>query len=469
MERRCIICGQTPTSNFTYPHDLQQAMKWQNMLATFVPIEILMHRCCICNKHVNRKKETVIETANQEERAVTFTDANDVCYFRDQRPKNQLYNTEIDNVFKSQVYYQNNNESVRSTSGSDLNFRSKKHLTHRNSNSNLNSYKKEKGTLSKKTAKPASSNYGCSSSTTAANNRAMQKTNHGENCAVNSYPVFAVKRSCKQVCQQQKQHQHHQQQQQNCYGQRNNSIQNLSKPKSVEKCFVCNRGSRNQCCENASQINAGNINMGSSMCKPCSLMETGRRPPVNVLIMGGSMVPSYYNNKDLRKRSSDISQICVLESDMTRERAFFPDIDEPNYSVCRQPAEKDKSGETDTTDVLLVGTVPEKKCPCVKAASSSGSTKKSPSPNHPQQPEKRPSVSNNKIGVTPLDELESLLSQQQQLQKSIQAKLNELQAKTNIEKERVNAGNAEFTWPPFEKVSPKVRVLQSMAKYSANY
>ncbi|TDG45703.1 hypothetical protein AWZ03_007841 [Drosophila navojoa] len=207
--------------------------------------------------------------------------------------------------------------------------------------------------------------------------------------------------------------------------------------------------------------------MGNAPCRQCSLMDTGRRPPVNVLIMGGSMVPSYYNDKDLRKRSSDISQICVVESDMTREGAFFPDIDEPNYSVCRQPAENGQKGAADSTDVLLLGTTPEKKCPCAEAASSTSPKTMPPAAKTIQQAEKKASESINKKGAQQLDELESLLAQQQRLQKSIQAKLNELQANTKVEKERVNAGTVQsnFNWPPYERVTPRVRVLRSMANY----
>lgn len=484
MERRCIICGEQPASKFTYPHTLEQALKWQNMLATFVPVETLMHCCCVCNKHVNRKEATVPESPIDEERSVTFTDANAVHYFTDQRPETQLDCAQTDNFCQSQIDYQSNDNEqpsdqiyeqlrIRSTSGSDLNFRSKKQSALKNTNLKKNRTQL-KGASTKKVCKPECNRY--SSSKSSEPNLAMPRKREnsparsGKNPQLESNSSsygFPPKVCNKQVCPQRQPHQHQQEQHQICPGLRQCSNHNVCIQTSYEKPCMCDRGFRQKACGNLSQMNAGNSNMGNAPCGQCSPMETDRRPPVNVLIMGGSMVPSYYNDKNLRRRSSDISQICVLESDMTREGAVFPDIDEPNYSVCRQPAENAQNGAADSTDVLLLGTTPEKKCPCAELASGTSPKTKPPAAKLIQQAEKITSESIDKKGAKQLDELESLLAQQQQLQKSIQAKLNELQASTKVEKERVNAGTAQsnFNWPPYERVAPRVRVLRSMANY----
>ncbi|XP_068153907.1 uncharacterized protein [Drosophila tropicalis] len=94
---------------------------------------------------------------------------------------------------------------------------------------------------------------------------------------------------------------------------------------------------------------------------------------VNVLIMG-----SYGQEEDAEEciemicpetfQPSPLTEICFLESDLTRknERAIFPDIDLPNYSVCRAPttdpkateeADKETNEQDDTNcaDVLVLG------------------------------------------------------------------------------------------------------------------
>ncbi|EDW83784.1 uncharacterized protein Dwil_GK13491 [Drosophila willistoni] len=136
-----------------------------------------------------------------------------------------------------------------------------------------------------------------------------------------------------------------------------------------------------------------NIVVQPTVCIPANIYEQYQAPPriskpkskkketkvrknpnsVNVLIMG-----SYGQEEDAEVckemicpetfQPSPLTEICFLESDLTRknERAIFPDIDLPNYSVCRAPTtdpkateeadtESNKQDDANCADVLVLG------------------------------------------------------------------------------------------------------------------
>ncbi|KAH8399118.1 hypothetical protein KR215_002420 [Drosophila sulfurigaster] len=144
---------------------------------------------------------------------------------------------------------------------------------------------------------------------------------------------------------------------------------------------------------------------------------------INVLIMNGSNVPTYYNSSD--HHQGDISEICVLESDLAHESAKFLDFDTPTFTMCRTNDPQDNNGKRGegATEVLLMGTTKDQTDPTTSEdCNNSPSMIQDPQANDEQCQEliKRQEAR--------LLELEELLLQQQKLHQSIQTKMNELQS-----------------------------------------
>ncbi|XP_064551668.1 bromodomain-containing protein DDB_G0280777 [Drosophila montana] len=621
MERRCIVCGQTPTSGFTYPHNMDEAVNWQNMLACFVPVETLLHHCCVCHKHVNRseqvqqrqkQKETRVDDLIEQRRSVTFNKADAVLYFGQQSKKAphsctqfvsaknsnelqtknnrlriseaaQLLNnpqakyrcnyidtatfnghpgsqTKVNNMAATNPLSRENREedtldnqwATRRTSGNETYASqvaiqcqcgsSSETIDLRNArqqNFETKRPMRKAPTATRSNSPPCICGSSCPIAMTAErpmNQQHPQRMTYPSRtgtpqvcksfCAVQSFNSalkndsgFPINISSKLEAFQQHKQQHKQQQQiqqqiqqqlqmqqqqrpqqqqQRQRAQQNQQCQSSLASRVRDQMMQCPSQKFNQvpaaqedeciccppdCIDNTSPRADGKAKpapVSSAIPKPQmapykpqqnrkNMTDIPRSPPVSVLIMGGSNLPTYCNTTSFRAQPSHSSEICVLESDFTREGAVFPDIDEPNYTVCRAPAEptNGENGLSDknSTEVLLLGIAQPEKNPCFERTENNGLPAKLA---QPEVPQKSDASAISKEQSTRLDELEQLLTQQRQLQQTIQAKLNELQGKTAPATPRMSAGNATKPRraPPIRTgPNPTQRILSTMSSY----
>ncbi|SPP83930.1 Hypothetical predicted protein [Drosophila guanche] len=192
---------------------------------------------------------------------------------------------------------------------------------------------------------------------------------------------------------------------------------------------------------------------------------------VNVLIMAGAPKESCdeaYICPD-SFQPSPLREIRLLQSDLTdgNERADFPDLDHPNYRVCRASTNDSdanfQGGEQDENcaDVLVLdkGTGCEKCpniCTCGKTnengdncgqwnAEALGQLQQVQAPAEGINWFETPATSNGTRAVelqrARIKELYSLLAQQNELQQSIQAKMDELQRTEDEQRRPSVSGN----------------------------
>ncbi|KAH8346708.1 hypothetical protein KR084_008511 [Drosophila pseudotakahashii] len=165
---------------------------------------------------------------------------------------------------------------------------------------------------------------------------------------------------------------------------------------------------------------------------------------INVLLMNGTRNNDYDNScccpTNLRPLAPP-PEICVQESDLTEsnERAVFPEIDKPNYRVCRS---------TNETNVLVLEEGPMEDCTPkatgdsdTAAVEAQNQTGNQPNSNLNRSKEQQNDFVNNWLDCPAADnftkvlelqrarikELENLLQQHNLLQQTIQHKVAELQ------------------------------------------
>ncbi|EDW67219.2 uncharacterized protein [Drosophila virilis] len=562
MERRCIVCGQTPTSGFTHPHNMAEAVNWQNMLSCFVPVETLLHHCCVCNKHINRsqvqqsqkQKETRVDDLIEQRRGVTFNNSDAVLYFGEQGKEaphsctqsvNAMQTNELQTengssgtvesaqlLNNSETYYRSNYVdtaifnihpglpskvnnvaatnpreedmldspwATRRTSGNET-YASRKNNqcvcgssceTIDSINAGKQAFETKRAvwkhpiaTSSSAVAPSCICGSSCPRALTAKKpmlnpqrmawpaGQSFDSSRDGSS----GFPVNVcnnldalqkhkqhIQQQLQQQLQKQQQRQRSQQNRQcqccltsrvrdqamQCPSQKFNQVPAAQE----DKCICCPQN----CIDNTSSRNDRKVEtapMSSTIPnhnlqpykfqqnrKPTTDMPSS--PPVSVLIMGGSMLPTYCNKTSFRAQPSNSSEICVLESDLTREGAVFPDIDEPNYTVCRALAEptNDPNGLSDqnSTEVLLLGIAQPEKFPCFEREENKSLLAKLAQQVVEHNAE---ATGTSKEQEIRLDELERLLTQQRQLQQSIQAKLKELQGRKAPATPRMSAGIA---------------------------
>ncbi|XP_030565978.1 uncharacterized protein LOC115766258 [Drosophila novamexicana] len=598
MERRCIVCGQTPTSGFTHPHNMEEAVDWQNMLACFVPVETLLHHCCVCNKHINRsqvqqiqkQKETKVDDLIEQRRGVTFNKADAVLYFGEQGKKAPHSCTQSVKAMQTNELQTKKGslcigESAQLLNNPKTNYRSNYidtaifnchpglpskvnnvAATNPSDEDTLDSPRAIRRTSGNETYTSRQANQClCGSSCETIDSRNAGKQAFETKRAVWKHPIAtsssAVAPSCTcgsscprvltakkpmlnrqqmfcpirtespqvrksfpavqsfdssrfsssgcpiNVCNnlgalqqhiQQQLHQQQQKQQQRQRVQQNQQCQCCLTSRVRDQTMQCPSQKFNQvpaaqedeciCCPQNCINNTSPRDNRKAETAPMSstipnhnlqpykfqhnrkaTTDMPRSPPVSVLIMGGSMLPTYCNKTSFRAQPSHSSEICVLESDLTRERAVFPDIDEPNYTVCRalaQPTNEENGlSDENSTGVLLLGIAQPEKDPCFERGENKSLSAKIAQ--QVVQHNAQASGTSNEQEIR-LDELERLLTQQRQLQQCIQAKLNELQGRKAPATPRMSAGIAtKNSRMPLLRTGPNPtrRILPTMSSY----
>lgn len=367
MTRRCLVCGQVPSSEYTFPKNMNEAIKWQSMLGVHVPVKTLRHKSCVCNKHINCS-----QICKQQDR--------ENCSGQIKQPQNRNDSLRLSaaqpipqSICDSTTAYSVDDTSERKGSGCD-NTRSLSSCTRpRCCVSSCPNLKKQVECKIKRGCSPGPS---CQTVRNAINSvtsiaRSMGKPQHNDSL-------------------------------------HNQNTSRNRKPTSPSK-------SRTQFARPFPNACMSVIN------------EDPERNPVNVLIMGGCMLPTYYNSAAAR---SPETEICVLESNLGNEKVIFKDIDVPKFTVCRTPTEKPSRNDVgvgthgvqqeSSTEVLLVGLTENESnsCICPNNPSCVESDKKITPPqdcsNHTQNE------------CSKVDDLEDLLAKQQKLLQTIQATLNDM-------------------------------------------
>ncbi|KAL7728571.1 hypothetical protein ACLKA6_012571 [Drosophila palustris] len=519
MDRRCIICGEVPTSSYTYPNSMDEALKWQQLLTAHIPAETLRNHSCVCNKHIDNS--LVQESAstrsgfglrssrqndlNEQRLSVSFKESDAVHYFgkgqcqtkdsqsdttkRELRRKDgctqlpQFQRSQptsnpvcvpsmaFDSDFGNSAMSFLASEGIeRSTSGLDSPFGSCPFGYSSGLTSSMSMAKDRSRDQSYTTGATCI----CGSSCPMRNAR-MQQWHCGCTAAApvnrgqfNGIPLRSDNprqaqehQGCQacltaDTCDQMMQ----------CPSQERNGISQIPRGSAVPPCCYCDLNSNTTLCSNfydnksaqSNRTNSINVNSGNSDRRQANICPNNQQEPapINVLVMSGSKVPSYYNSSD--NPQSIPSEIRVLESDLTHEGAQFLDVDVPKFTVCRPPQQSDENGAKDvkekesSTEVLLMGKAPSMECTCpaskIKPPFNSENSSKDPNCNELLKNQE-----------TRMLELESLVTQQQKLQQSIQAKLTELQGTAGAGKKpgatRAIAGTSAKTTPTVAKTRTK--------------
>ncbi|XP_034486314.1 uncharacterized protein LOC117790824 [Drosophila innubila] len=525
MDRYCIVCGEVPTSTYTYPYSIEEAIKWQKMLSVYVPVETLRHHCCVCNKHIanSKSQESVSKRSaigerskhndlNEQRLSVKFKESDAIHYFG----KNKLESKDFNGSQSSDSQSDATQRQLRRKDGCTQLSKSSEPQIRSNpiwapsavtdsdfANSLMSSVLsdeiEERSTSGFETATQSSASCPCGYSCGFSNSDSSNMRDQNSTCMCGqSCPQMALENArMKQWSQgctaaQVNSDQSYESSLNNTYSsgiplrngnqrlgqQQHQECQCSLTPDSCDqvlqcpsqglnpipipkKSCYCELNSNTTLCSNfydsksiqTNQTNSSNAHSGISnrvgAVNNCINNQLGQAP-INVLIMGGSMVPSYYTCSD--NRQSMLSEICVLESDLAHEGAKFLDVDVPKYTICRTPQERKDNGgngvvkKESFTEVLLMGKAPSIECTC------------------PDSKTKQPFNSDNnskdlncnelmRNQETRMLELESLLTQQHKLQQSIQAKLNELQNTTSAGKKsgapKANAnGNVPLKMSP---------------------
>ncbi|EDW97484.1 uncharacterized protein LOC6537214 [Drosophila yakuba] len=174
----------------------------------------------------------------------------------------------------------------------------------------------------------------------------------------------------------------------------------------------------------------------------CGCSERRNSNAINVLLMNGTRNNDYEDpccSPAKQRPMAPPPEICVQESDLTEcnERAVFPEIDKPNYRVCRSSNE---------TNVLVLEEGPLDKCsPIAGEDPSTPDIKTQNHSNAHQNPNASKEQANNflnnwlespatnnftkvlELQRSRIKELENLLEQHSLLQQTIQHKVAELQ------------------------------------------
>ncbi|XP_032592778.1 uncharacterized protein LOC6563658 isoform X2 [Drosophila grimshawi] len=431
MDRRCLICGQLPTSSYSYPHDIVEAIKWQGLLNFFVPIEILWHYCCVCEKHidetgVNVPDKSIFNTNDQRPR-VSFNESAAVLYFCDAKTQP---NSETHLQRKSDyLHSRDSNEQSSRNPGNDhhfnyidsglLNFENmgnlqramgnmgdyqedskiqnmlpKRHTSgSESSESHLKNFKLCLSSSSSKDLNVASKNFtkgqtennnfvqlgssltftsGPSCQAWAAKNNLLQDTE--SSVKQSDFNRIKLNMKCNQLAHQQTKLLEDQQGQRELlkpseyHQQVQHPQEQLSqRAQNYDQGIHCPSGTRNLkfCCNCKDDKNSPSINTPeggdgtqqeasmNTVKTKLTLLPCRPTPPVNVLIMVGSTLPTYCSKINFGEKPAQVSVIRVLETDYSREKAIFPDIDEPKFSICRPPDEHQKDADS-AQEVLLL-------------------------------------------------------------------------------------------------------------------
>ncbi|XP_017848800.1 uncharacterized protein LOC108604049 [Drosophila busckii] len=369
MKRRCLICGQVPTDGHTFPKDIKEARKWQKYLSVYVPAEMLRRHSCICNKHLSRSQRCaggmhpgLPNDINEPRLCVTFKESDVIKYFG------------ASNASAFDANLANGLQPVNT--GTFLRIEGKKlNIGGTQSSTSVNSYSPQAMQSHKRPV------FGY-------NNLNFQSTS-GSSCMSTSSSCLSgsSKNPVRITLGAQR----------SSSGSVMGSTPKLRRRKEYQDCQCYLQPS---CCDQEVQCPARNRPKPTTMdCNeprrpPCPLASPAPTAPnglcapkVNVLIMGGSMLPTYYNSSASEPCASQL-EVCVLESDFTQERAVFADIDQPKYTVCRAtplPATtepKCKCGSNSSTDVLVLGLeqpAESEQCLCNHASINKTSSSRGPS------------------------------------------------------------------------------------------
>lgn len=361
MARRCLVCGEVPSLEYTFPKTMDEAIKWQSMLSVHMPLEMLRHQMCVCNKHFNRSNFDM--TLENE-------------HFNDQ-------------------------QSLSYASSSNV-------LTGRGEDE----------------AAPLSSHCSIGSTytvMTGTENPSVRKDSGYESIATGPFPSSTKDSSCTNpVLLNLKRQTKHTIELDSCSAmnpKNSKGVRTKCQPHSNYSGCSINCQSKMQKIQKSPPVSTANqplSGVSPFLSKPM-VYDDPARAPVNVLMMGGRKQTTYKCGKSSDVHGSE-TEINVLDSNLGSERVLFKQVDMPKFTVCRASTGETSTGvdgvDESTTEVLLMGHTEFeiKSCPDTTECTMENESDKLM-----------------KIKKNTIAELEALLSQQKQIQESIQKKVDELQ------------------------------------------
>lgn len=378
MVRRCLVCGQVPSLEYTFPKNMDEAIKWQSMLSVHVSAETLRNNSCVCNKHFNHSPHFCNQAKQKksiEQRRVSF-ERESIHFSEDISSSSNVSSGQLRLVRKKDKY--TNFLAVPQRSQG---------IYSSETNSEDVSIRKDSGCdtcSSSVSTKPS-----CCPIIPAKNPENQNKMN--SDFVPSTSPAMGIGTNLFSPTARPMEIPHH------------------NSPPQFLRASPC-------------------------MCMP-GINDDPQRDPVNVLIMAGCMLPTYYNSMSSKARSPE-TEICVLESNLGNEKIIFKDIDVPKFTVCRTPtgetlkdvkvAKGDVRQKESSTEVLLMGLTENESVSCLHSSDKNPLNMETDKKSNPPQPMQ------NQNGN--IDDLEALLVQQQELLKSIQAKLNDMHRMNNENK-----------------------------------
>uniref|UniRef100_B3P0T3 GG20748 n=1 Tax=Drosophila erecta TaxID=7220 RepID=B3P0T3_DROER len=426
MHRRCIICGQEPGEHCVYPRNMSEARRWQNLanLSSFdVDPESLCRHGCVCASHLDShgygsESESSCSAAGRARAPAGL-----------QNWSSSVSDAGRGYLINKKGIERAQNQSKHSLGSERQEFSSANRCTNgycrfRNTCNTFRSMELKTPADDFRTT-PCSLNYPVSP-TSRGNNRF---TNSIKQQTTSQKPE--LKSECCQACITQ--HLKDQEVQCSTVTLQTQSSSPVSRPRMAAS-FSHQTGS------SATGFSAGYTTNSSNFT--CGGGERRTSNAINVLLMNGTRNNDYEDSCCSPAKQRPMApppEICVQESDLTEcnERAVFPEIDKPNYRVCRSSNE---------TNVLVLEEGPLDKCNTIAGEDANTVDSKTQSHSDAQQnPNTSKEQQNNshtnwlesaatnnftkvlELQRSRIKELENLLEQHSLLQQTIQHKVAELQ------------------------------------------
>lgn len=353
---------------YTFPKTMDEAIKWQSMLSVHMPVEMLRHQMCVCNKHFNRSNFDMPQENEHfnDQQSLSYASSSNVLTGRAEDEAPPLCSQcSIGSTYTMMTGTEN--PSVRKDSGYES---------------------IATGPF------PSSTKASCCTNPVLLNlKRQTKHTIEMDSRSALDCRMHPKNAKCVQTkCQPHSDYS-------GC------SINYQSKMQKHQKSPVF------------STANQQYSRVSPLLCKPLVNADPALAP-VNVLMVGGLKQTTHKYGK-----SSTVSEteINVLESKLGSERVLFKQDNVPKFTVCRAATGETSTGvdgvdgaeqNGSTTEVLLMGQTEFeiKSCPDTTQCFMENESEKLM-----------------KIKRNTITELEALLSQQKQIQESIQKKVDELQ------------------------------------------